>query len=97
MKNELFDIESLKLIRNKLDYIYSTAKNNYNDNPELMDTIENLSKVASMFATIKMQEIEGIITTSSPQGYIVANLATSFSRMKTYEKQKENDFPAWKL
>ncbi|MDF2039905.1 hypothetical protein P2R12_23475 [Cytobacillus oceanisediminis] len=97
MKNEQFDIETLKLIGNKLDYIYSIAKSNYNDSPELMDTIENLAQVANMFAKIRIQELKGHVETSSPQGFIVSKLANSYSRMKNYEKQKDIDFPTWKL
>ncbi|MGM0877796.1 MAG: hypothetical protein ACQEWV_24420 [Bacillota bacterium] len=97
MKNEPFDIETLKQISNKLDYIYSIANINFNDNPELMDTIENLALVANMFASIKIQELNGHVETSRPQGFILSKLANSYSRMKDYEKQKENDFPAWEL
>jgi hypothetical protein len=97
MKTEQFDIETLKLIRNKLEYIYSTAKNNFNDNPELMDTIENLASLAKMFATVKIEELNGRVETSSPQGFIVANLGHSYSRMQQYEKAKDNHFPTWKL
>jgi hypothetical protein len=97
MENEQFDIETLKFIGNKLDYIYSVAKSNYNDNPELMDTIENLAQVANMFAKIRTQELNGQLITSSPQGFIVSKLANSYGRMKNYEKQKEIDFPTWKL
>ncbi len=46
MQNDQFDIETLTRIRNRLDYIYSIAKGNYNDNPELMDTIESLAQVS---------------------------------------------------
>jgi hypothetical protein len=97
MDNDQFDIETLSHISNRLDYIYSVAKSNYNDNPELMDTIENLAKVANMFAKIKLQELRGHGETSIPQGYIVTNLANSYSRMKDYEKQKDDQFPTWKL
>jgi hypothetical protein len=97
MTNEPFDIETLKLISNKLDYIYSIAKSNYKDNPELMDTIENLAKAANMFAIAKIQELNGHVETSHPQGFILLKLANSYSRMKDYEKKKENDFPAWEL
>lgn len=97
MQNQQFDIETLKLIRNKLDYIYSIAKSNYNDNPELMDTIDNLAQVANMFANIRIQELNDRVVTASPQGVIVSKLANAYSRMKNYEKQKESDFPPWKL
>jgi alpha-acetolactate decarboxylase len=97
MSTEQFDIETLKHIRNKLDYIYFIAKSNYNDNPELMDTIENLAQVANMFTTIKIKEISKQVETTSPQGYILSKLSHSYSRMKEYEKQKETDFPSWKL
>jgi hypothetical protein len=97
MKNEKFDIETLKLISNKLDYIYSIAKSNYTDNPELMDTIENLSRVANMFAHSKAQELKGHVETSNPQGFILSMLANSYSRMKEYEKRKESEFPPWEL
>jgi hypothetical protein len=90
MKNEQFDIETLNVIRNKLDYIYFIAKKNYNDTPELMDTIENLARVANMFANIKIQELKGQVETSSPQGFILAKLGNSYSRMKEYEKEKED-------
>jgi hypothetical protein len=94
---EQFEIETLKLIKNRLDYIYSIAKSYNNDNPELMDTIEGLATVANMFAKIKLEEINGNTVTSSPQGFIVSKLGNSYSRMKEYEKQKDLDFPAWKL
>lgn len=97
MKNDPFDIETLKHIRNRLDYIYSIANCNYNDNPELMDTIKGLAQVANMFSNIKIQELNNQVETPSPQGYILAELATSYSRMREYEKNKDNDFPAWKL
>lgn len=97
MKNEQFDIETLKLISNRLDYIYTIAKSNYNDNPELMDTIENLARVAKMFATSKIQELNGQIKSTNPQGFILSKLATSYSRMKDYEKQKDSNFPSWEL
>ena len=96
MSTEPFDIETLKHIRNKLDYIYYIAKSNYNDNPELMDTIENLAQVSKMFTNIKIQELSKQVETPSPQGYILSKLANSYSRMKAYEKQKEADFPTWK-
>lgn len=99
MKNaqDPFDIETLKHIRNRLDYIYSMSKTFSNDNPELMDTISSLTKVANMFAKIKIEELNGKVETSSPQGMIVSNLGNSYSRMKEYEKNKETDFPSWKL
>ncbi|MEH7504346.1 hypothetical protein V7152_20405 [Neobacillus drentensis] len=97
MSTEQFDIETLKHIRNKLDYIYFIAKSNYNDNPELMDTIENLAQVSKMFTNIKIQELSKQGETQSPQGYILSKLSNSYSRMKEYEKQKETDFPTWKL
>ncbi|QCJ42177.1 hypothetical protein FAY30_09825 [Bacillus sp. S3] len=94
---EQFSIETLKLIRNRLDYIYSIAKRYNSDNPELMDTIESLATVATMFAKIKLEELNGNIQTSSPQGFIVGKLGNSFSRMKDYEKRKDTDFPDWRL
>ncbi|MEH7479778.1 hypothetical protein V7157_01455 [Neobacillus drentensis] len=94
---EQFDLETLKHIRNKLDYIYYIAKSNYNDNPELMDTIENLAQVSNMFTNIKIQELSKQVEITSPQGYILSKLSNSYSRMKAYEKQKETDFPTWKL
>jgi hypothetical protein len=98
MQKEKFDIEILKLIENKLDYIYSIAKSNYNDNPELMDTIENLAQVANMFAQIRIQELKGDEITSSPQGFIVPKIANSYARMQNYEKQKKDiNVPPWKL
>ena len=97
MQKEQFNIETLKLIRNKLDYIYSIAKGNYNDHPELMDTIENLAQVANMFANVRIHELNDRIEISGPQGFIVSKLANAYSRMKDYEKQKDSDFPTWKL
>lgn len=95
MKKEHFDIDTLKHVRNRLDYIYSIAKSNYNDNPELMDTIENLALVANMFTNIKIQELNDHVETKSPQGYILSKLANSYSRMKEYEKQKDEETPTW--
>jgi len=89
---EQFEIETLKFIRNRLDYIYSIAKSYNSDNPELMDTIESLAAVANMFAKIKLEEINGNVETSSPQGFIVNKLGSSYSRMKDYEKRKDMDF-----
>jgi hypothetical protein len=97
MQNQQFDIETLKLIRNKLEYIYFMAKSNYNNHPELMDTIENLAQVANMFANIRIHELNDRIEISSPQGFIVSKLANAYSRMKDYEIQKDSDFPTWKL
>jgi hypothetical protein len=97
MSTEPFDLETLKNIRNKLDYIYFIAKSNYNDNPKLMDTIEHLAQVSKMFTNIKIQELSKQIDTQSPQGYILSKLSNSYSRMKEYEKEKETDFPTWKL
>nr|WP_263327388.1 hypothetical protein [Neobacillus sp. Marseille-Q6967] len=99
MKNaqDQFDIETLKLIKNRLDYIYSIAKSYNSENPELMDTIESLASVANMFAKIRLEELYGNIETSSPQGYIVSKLGNSYSRMKNFEKQRDTDFPIWKL
>ena len=97
MKSEQFDIKTLKLISNKLDYINSIAKGYYNDNPELMDTIENLARVANMFAKSKIQELNGDTKTTNPQGFILSALATPYSRMKEYEKQKNDEFPPWEL
>ena len=98
MSSDQFDIDTLKHIRNKLDYIYYIAKSNYNDNPELMDTIENLAQVSNMFTNLKIQELsKQQKEIPSPQGYILSKLSNSYSRMKEYEKQKETDFPTWKL
>jgi hypothetical protein len=97
MKIEAFDIETLKLIRNKLDTISFVAKSNYQDHPELMDTIESLSKVAKMFANLKLQEMNGQVETNSSQGAVVAAIGNSYSRMQEYQKQKEEQFPKWKL
>jgi hypothetical protein len=97
MKKDQFDEETLKHIRNRLDYIYSIAKKNYNDNPELMDTIESLTQIALMFTNIKLQEVTEHEETQSPQGYILSKLSNSYSRMTEYEKHKEKDFPNWKL
>jgi len=95
---EQFEIETLKSIKNRLDYIYSIAKRYNHDSPKLMDTIESLASVANMFATIKLEELNGNAETSSPQGFIVNKLGNSYANMKAYEKQKENiDFPPWKL
>lgn len=96
-EQEQFEIDTLKHIRNRLDYIYSIAKNYNHDSPELMDTIASLATVANMFAKIKLEELNGHVETSSPQGFIVNNLGNSYSRMKEYEKQKDGDFPAWEL
>jgi hypothetical protein len=95
MRNEQFDIETLKQIRNKLDYIHFIAKSNYQDHPELMDTIESLASVAKTFATSKIEEFDGHVKTNGVQGTIVATLGNSYSRMKQYEKEKENQFPSW--
>ncbi|WP_338450196.1 hypothetical protein R4Z09_29640 [Niallia oryzisoli] len=99
MKNgqEPFENETLMHIRNRLDYIYSISKKYNNDNPELMDTVASLASIAKMFANIKMEELKGSIETQGPQGYIVSNLGNAFSRMQEYEKQKDQDFPKWKL
>jgi hypothetical protein len=97
MSTDQFDIDTLKHIRNKLDYIYFIAKSNYNDNPELMDTIENLAQVSTMFTNLKIQELSKQKETQSPQGYILSKLSHSYSRMKEYERKKETDFPTWKL
>ncbi|MBS4212940.1 MULTISPECIES: hypothetical protein [Neobacillus] len=96
-EREQFDIETLQLIQNRLDYIYSIAKRYNSDHPELMDTIESLANVANMFAKIKYEELKGKEVTASPQGYIVRRLGNSYSRIREYEKQKETDFPEWKL
>lgn len=97
MKTSQFDINTLKHISNRLDYIYSIAKSNYNDNPELMDTIENLALVANMFTKSKIHELNNQVETTSPQGYILSKLSNPYSRMKDYEKKKEEEFPPWKL
>ncbi|WP_223592317.1 hypothetical protein [Neobacillus bataviensis] len=97
MEHEQFDTETLKLIKNRLDYIHFIAKRYNSDNPELMDTIESLATVANMFARIKLEELSGKVETKSPQGYIVSRLGNSYSRMKEYEKQKDKGFPDWKL
>lgn len=97
MKKDQFDAETLKHIRSRLDTVYAIAKKNYNDNPELMDTIESLAQIAIMFTTIKLQEVNGDEKTASPQGYILSKLSNSYSRMTEYEKQKLKGFPEWKL
>ncbi|MEH7332981.1 hypothetical protein V7161_10110 [Neobacillus drentensis] len=98
MNQEQFDTETLKLIKNRLDYIIYIAKRYNSDNPELMDTIESLAGVANMFARIKLEELTGKRETTSPQGYIVGRLGNSYSRMKEYEEQKKDkEFPGWKL
>jgi len=97
MTNDQFDIDTLKRLRNKLDYIYSIAKINNHDNPELMDVIEDLAQASKMFADMKIQELSNQAEIKSPQGYIVSKLSNSYSRMKEYEKGKEGDFPNWKL
>jgi len=99
MKNgqEPFERETLTHIRNRLDYIYSISKRYNNDNPELMDTVASLAAIAKMFANIKIEELKGSVETQGAQGYIVRNLGNAFSRMQEYEKQKEQDFPKWKL
>lgn len=94
---EPFDVETLKHVRNRLDYIYSISKNYNHDNPELMDTIASLAMIANMFAKMKIEELNGEVVKTSPQGYIVSQLGNSYSRMKEYEKQKDSDFPVWKL
>lgn len=96
-EQEQFDIETLQLIQNRLDYIYSIAKRYNSDQPELMDTIESLANVANMFAKNKYEELKGKEVTASPQGNIVRRLGNSYSRMREYEKQKDTDFPEWKL
>jgi hypothetical protein len=97
MAQEQFEIETVKHIKNRLDYIYSIAKSYNHDNPELMDTIESLAMIANMFAKIKLEELTGTEETSNPQGFIVNKLGNSYSRMREYEKQKDKDFPAWQL
>lgn len=94
---EQFDIETLNHIKNRLDYIYSIAKRYNSENPELMDTIESLAVVANMFATVKLEELNEKVETSSPQGYILNRLGNSYSRMKDFEKQRDTHFPDWKL
>lgn len=94
---EQFEIETLKFIRNRLDYIYSIAKSYNHENPELMDTIESLAKVANIFAKIKLEELNGQVGTSSAQGAIVSTLGNSYSRMKEYERQKDIDNSIWNL
>ena len=95
MRNEQFDVQTLKQIRNKLDYIHFIAKSNYQDDPELMDSIECLASVAKTFATSKIEELDGLLLTKGVQGSIVATLGNSYSRMKQYEKDKEKQFPSW--
>lgn len=97
MKKDQFDAETLKHIRSRLDTVYVIAKKNYNDNPELMETIESLAQIAIMFTNINLQEVSNQKETSSPQGYILSKLSHSYSRMTEYEKQKIKDFPEWKL
>jgi hypothetical protein len=99
MKNgqEQFDVATLQHIRNKLDYIYSISKEYNNDNPLLMETIASLTKVANMLAKNKLEDLNGDDKTSSPQGFIVKNLGNAYLSMKDYEKQKDTDFPVWKL
>ena len=97
MNMDHYDIETLKHIRNKLDYIYAIAKSNNHDNPELMDTIESLALIANMFANIHIKALNNQAVTASPQGYILAKLSNSYSRMKGYEKRKEDDFQSWEL
>jgi hypothetical protein len=97
MKKDQFDAETLKHIRSRLDTVYAIAKKNYNDNPELMDTIESLAQIAIMFTNIKLQEVNDQDETASPQGYILSKLSNSYSRMTEYEKLKVKDFPKWKL
>jgi hypothetical protein len=92
-----FDLETLKVIKNRLDYIYSIARKHNHDNPELMDTIEGLAAVANLFARNKLEELKGIKGTLSPQGSIMSKLGNPYSRMKEYETRKDNDFPSWKL
>jgi hypothetical protein len=94
---ERFEIETLKHIRNRIDFICSVAKHHNHDNPELMDTIVSLAEVANMFAKIQIEDLNGSVETSSPQGFIVSKLGNSYSRMRGYEKRKDLDFPAWKL
>jgi len=94
---EQFDLETLKHIKNRLDNIYYMAKRYNSDNPVLMDSIESLAAVANMFAKVKIEELSGNAETKSPQGFIVRTLGNSYSRMKDIEKQKELDFPDWKL
>ncbi len=97
MEKEAFEVETLKHIRNRLDYIYSIAKTHNHNHPELMDTIESLAKIANMLAKVKIEELEGKVVTSSSQGYIVNHLGKSYLSMTEYEKQIENKFPDWKL
>ncbi|WP_071393305.1 hypothetical protein [Bacillus tuaregi] len=94
---EPFEIETLKHIRNRLDYIYSISKRYSHDQPELMDTVASLASIAKMFANVKMEELKGSVETEGSQGYIVRNLGNAFSRMQDYEKQQDPKFPDWKL
>jgi DNA repair ATPase RecN len=97
MAEEPFETETLKHIRNRLDYIYSIARTYNSDNPELMDAIASLAAVANMYTKSKLEELKGERTTTSPQGFILSELGNSYSRMKEYEKRKDMDFPSWKL
>ncbi|WP_338472948.1 hypothetical protein R4Z10_09595 [Niallia sp. XMNu-256] len=96
-EQELFEIETIQHIRNKLDYIYSISQRYNNDDPQLMDTIASLTNVANMFAKIKLDELTGNVVTTSPQGYIVSKLGNSYLNMKEYEKQQDIEVPEWKL
>lgn len=50
-----------------------------------------------MFANIRIQELNDYIETPSSQGFIVSKEANAYTRMKNYEKQRDSDFPTWKL
>jgi hypothetical protein len=54
-----------------------------------MDTIDHLARIGGMFADIKIQELEGHVETSDPQGYIVSKLSTSYYRMNNYERKRK--------
>jgi hypothetical protein len=80
MSNGKFDIETVKQIRDQIDQIQRIAMDKFQDH-ELFNTIDNLARVAGMFADIKVQELDGHVETADPQGYIKGNLSTASTRL----------------
>ncbi|MDF2964269.1 MAG: hypothetical protein K0S39_6004 [Paenibacillus sp.] len=81
---ERFTAEEIDVLRNKIEKVTDFAVLHKKDHTELMGIIDNLARIASMFADVKAQELKGKVDIVDPQGYIESKLDAVDQIMRTY-------------
>lgn len=82
---ERFTADGIEAIRHELEDVSEFAIRHKEDH-ELISIIDNLARIAAMFADVKAQELKGKVNIVDPEGYIHTKLASIQDIMNNYAK-----------